>query len=66
MIQILNVEKLKQITETNVFEMRKLIKNNKGHNPKNVKKTKYVQKLFMGFERQQLAGKVENNKYNDC
>jgi len=57
---------LKQITETNVFEMRKLIKNNKGRNPKNVKKTKYVQKLFMGFERQQLAGKVENNKYNDC
>lgn len=23
--------------------------------------TKYVQKLFMGFERQQLAGKVKNN-----
>lgn len=38
MTQILNVEKLKQITETNVFEMRKLIKNNKSHNPKNVKK----------------------------
>lgn len=50
--------------------MRKLIKNNKGRrNPKNVKKkqkTKYVQKFFMGSKRQQLAGKVENNKYNDC
>jgi len=22
--------------------------------------------VFMGFEIQQLAGKVENNKYNDC
>jgi len=29
--------------------------------PKNVFKTKYVQKLFMGFERQQLVGKMENN-----
>lgn len=29
--------------------------------PKNVFQTQYVQKLFMGFERQQLAGKMENN-----
>jgi hypothetical protein len=54
---------LKQIAETNVFEMKKLIKNNKGRNSKkNVEKTKYVQKVFfMGFERQQLVGKVKNN-----
>jgi len=29
--------------------------------PKNVFKTEYVQKLFMGFERQQLVEKIENN-----
>lgn len=43
--------------------MKKLIKINKGRNSKkNVEKIKYVQKVFfMGFERQQLVGKVKNN-----
>lgn len=38
-------------------------KNNKGHTIKKKKnlKTNHVQKLFMGFGKQQLASKVENN-----
>lgn len=57
MTQCLNLE---QIAETNVFEMRKLKKKIiiKVTNPKIII---YVQKLFMGFEKQQLAGKAENN-----